>query len=598
MTIMHSEAPSPLPAQEIKPLQKNTSATSSLRHSRLCGAALLAFIIPHSSFLIAAPPPELTVLRQQYDKAYAERVTAVFEANKAALDAKFTTALDNAITTAKASGDLPAVLAIQEDKKAIEAKQDLPADTDSTPAALKTLRGIYREQLAKLTEQRTANTTALLTPYAAKLQALEATLTKADRVEEAKEVMDYRAGLKVDAPLEQAAMAATPAASPATTTTATAQKAPAVKGDDRKAAEWVLSVGGSVRLWDNANGLVVTKAEDLPKGSFSIRSIDMKNIDGSIKPFTDADMTVLGGLEKLTDVTFYKLPITPAVFDALCTCPELTQIGLQYNNLGDEIWTHLAGARKLSRLFASYDGPLLSGAGISQLGRAPLKEFDIGNNPAIADAALAEIASLTKLTNLSLESTLITDAGIKSIGALKDLTSLNVRGTDVTAAGLGALKERSLVALGFGRTMADLVAQAEAVAALFPKVEFLHLPRECNPTNEEWAAVAKAWPKLRRLYFNSHKFTDGACPGLTAFADLDLLDLKYCIITDAGLTSLSVCKKLRSIWMPDAKITEAALDTLAKMKSLKELKLPKPGNGLTAEGIAKFKKQRPDVKLN
>lgn len=25
---------------------------------------------------------------------------------------------------------------------------------------------------------------------------------------------------------------------------------------------------------------------------------------------------------------------------------------------------------------------------------------------------------------------------------------------------------------------------------------------------------------------------------------------------------------------------------------------PKPGNGLTAEGIAKFKKQRPDVKLN
>ena len=119
-----------------------------------------------------------------------------------------------------------------------------------------------------------------------------------------------------------------------------------------------------------------------------------------------------------------------------------------------------------------------------------------------------------------------------------------------------------------------------------------------DDTGRLTAAVAKAWPKLRRLYFNSHKFTDGACPGLTAFADLDLLDLKYCIITDAGLTSLSVCKKLRSIWMPDAKITEAALDTLAKMKSLKELKLPKPGNGLTAEGIAKFKKQRPDVKLN
>ncbi len=554
-----------------------------------CVIVLAAFDILH-----AAPPPELTVLRQQYDKVFAERVTAVHEANVAALDAKFITALDNAITQAKAAGDLSTVLAIQGDKKLLAEKQPLPGDEDTAPEALKKLRGIYRDQLARLTEQRTANTAALLTPYAAKLQALEATLTKNDRVEEAKEVMDYRVNLKADAPA--AVVATTAPSAPSTPTPAKAT--PKIRGDDRKAAEWVLSVGGSVRLWDNANGLLVTKAEDLPKGSFSLRSIDMKNTDGTLKPFTDADMMVLGGLEKLVDVTFYKLPITAAAFDALSTCPDLAQIGLQYNNLGDEVWTRLAGVKKLSRLFASYDGPLLAGAGISQLSRASLVEFDIGNNPTIGDAALAEVAVLTKLTHLNLESTLVTDEGIKSIAPLKDLISFNVRGTDVTAAGLGALKGRSLAALGFGRTMAALVTQAEAVAALFPKVEFFHFPRECNPTTEEWAAVAKAWPKLRRLYFNSHLFTDAACPGLSAFAELDLLDLKYCIITDAGVASLSVHKKLRSIWMPDAKLSAASLDTLAKMRGLKELKLPKVGNGLTADDIAKFKKQRPDVKLN
>ena len=177
------------------------------QYSRLL---LLTFVILSSTFdILHAAPPELTVLRQQYDKAYAERVSAVFDASKASLDAKFTVALDNAITTAKASGDLPTVLAIQEDKKAIEAKQDLPADAETTPAALKNFRAIYREQVSKLTEQRTANTAALLAPYAAKLQQLEATLTKNDRVEEAKEVMDYRVSLKADAPAPQATMAST-----------------------------------------------------------------------------------------------------------------------------------------------------------------------------------------------------------------------------------------------------------------------------------------------------------------------------------------------------------------------------------------------------
>jgi hypothetical protein len=140
--------PSLFTPQEARRPQRKSTLNSSLRFSKLCGATLLGFIIHLSSFILshAAPPPELTVLRQQYDKAFAERVTAVFDASKAALDAKFTTALDNAIATAKAAGDLPTVLAIQEDKKAIEAKQDLPADTDTTPAALKTLRTIYREQ--------------------------------------------------------------------------------------------------------------------------------------------------------------------------------------------------------------------------------------------------------------------------------------------------------------------------------------------------------------------------------------------------------------------------------------------------------------------
>ena len=161
-----------------------------LLHTR----SLITFVILHSSFgiLPAAPPPELTVLRTQYEKVLAERVTAPFDAAKADLDAKFTGALDRIADEAKKEGKLDAVLAILEDKKRLASKFPLPDDDDATPDSLKKLRGIYREQLTKLEEQRTANHTGILPAYTEKLKSLETTLTKADRIDEAREVMSYR----------------------------------------------------------------------------------------------------------------------------------------------------------------------------------------------------------------------------------------------------------------------------------------------------------------------------------------------------------------------------------------------------------------------
>ncbi len=42
---------------------------------------------------------------------------------------------------------------------------------------------------------------------------------------------------------------------------------------------------------------------------------------------------------------------------------------------------------------------------------------------------------------------------------------------------------------------------------------------------------------------------------------------------------------------------EGGNDSLAKLKSLRGLLLPKPGTGITAEGLAQFRKQRPGVKI-
>lgn len=144
----------------------------------------------------AAAPPELIALQQQYAFLIAERVTSPYETGTEALNAKFLAALGTTGETARNAGRLQEVLAIEEDKKRVTSKQSLPnKDEETTPEPLRKLRAVYRTEMARLGQQRTAAHAALLPAYLTNLQALEVTLTKANRLDEAKMVMQYRESL-------------------------------------------------------------------------------------------------------------------------------------------------------------------------------------------------------------------------------------------------------------------------------------------------------------------------------------------------------------------------------------------------------------------
>lgn len=245
----------------------------SLRRSPLYGACfpalLLTFVILHSSFdiLHAAPPPELTVLRQQYDKVVAERVAAPFDAGLGELNTKYTAGLDRAIADAKAAGKLEDILAIEAEKKRLADKLPIPTTDDTTePEALKKYRAIYRQQHATLNATRDKTHADLLPPYTAKLKDLKAVLVKNDRVEEAKEVLVYRQGLSTAAAATVATAPTTPSTTPAAVTTAPAMPAdvPKTKGDDRKAAEWILANWSEHRIFSETT--MIKSTDDLPKG--------------------------------------------------------------------------------------------------------------------------------------------------------------------------------------------------------------------------------------------------------------------------------------------------------------------------------------------
>ena len=163
---------------------------------------LIAFLILVSPLASHAQSPELKVLQVEYDNQLSERVTAAYNAGLAKLDAGYLAGIDRVLASSKAAGDLEAALALEAEKKRVADKGPLPVNDELATKSLKSLRGIYRLELTKLEAQRATNTAALLTPYVGKLKQLEADLTKADRLTDAKAVMDYRQGIAAGVPMK------------------------------------------------------------------------------------------------------------------------------------------------------------------------------------------------------------------------------------------------------------------------------------------------------------------------------------------------------------------------------------------------------------
>jgi hypothetical protein len=598
-----------LTPQEIGTPQSFTSPSHSLRRSCLCCASFpfLVFVVLISSFdiLHAAPPPELTVLRQQYDKVVAERVTAPFDAGLAELNTKYTAGLDRFIGEAKTAGELKTVLALEAEKKRLADQQPMPAeDDDQTPESLKKLRVIYREQFKKLEEARTANHAALLPAYTAKLAALEVTLTKADRVAEAAEVLTYREALAVGAPATPAVASAPPAgATPTPPPAPAAESAKLPKGDDRKAAEWVLGYvapGSATYVQVQAGNTIFkcVKPADLPPGKFQVTYFD---IDGFRAPMPrlmpNEDTMVLAGLTALKRFQINRAGITDEGLRFMATCPQLSSVSLHSLNLTGEVFQHLAQARALTSLDFTGVYSKMNWAGLGLLAGFAISELTL-RVETLPDEAMPHLAGLKQLITLDLRGAAITDAGIAPLAGLTKLTSLNLSLTHVTPQGLLKLRGLKLKELSFGRkdTWLELAApQLPAIAAAFPDVEETELPRAGSYTAASIEPLCTAFPKLRVLRADDVILEPGAVQALTHFTKLEELALGGSTANDGDLATLVGMKNLRTLVLGGTQITDGGLELLAKMKSLKALTLPKPGKGVTADGIAKFKKQRPDI---
>ncbi len=539
---------------------------------RLLAAFCLSALSP---LLFAAQPPELTVLRQQYDKVVTERVTTPFDTGLAELNTKYTAGLDRAIADAKAAGKLEDILAIEAEKKRLADKLPIPTtDDEAEPEALKKYRAIYRQQHATLTTTRDKSHADLLPPYTAKLKDLEAVLVKNDRVDEAKEVLVYRQGLSTAAATAPTTPTTptTPSTTPATVTTAPAMPAdvPKTKGDDRKAAEWILANWSEHRLFVDSK--LIKGAAELPKGKFSVTgfSLDGRFYTGAVPLNKTVLLENLGGLTEVRTMTLGGFPdLKDEDLAFIATLTELDELKLSKLACTDAFLGHLKGLKRLGKLDFG-ELPNLTGAGFAQLAELPALDWIIHWKGGMTDAGVAAIARLPSISILDFQSSsAVTDACIPSLRTMEKLTTLLLSATSITPEGFAGVVMPKIKTLGANElAKLPLSEIAPKMAIVFPNVESFAFSHIAN-TPEDLAALAH-YKKLKRLTVAG-------------------------TIKDEALAGLLELRELGVFQTYSGEISPTAWQTLAKLKKLKAVRYgTKPPN---EAALAAFKKERPDVKV-
>jgi len=373
--------------------------------------------------------PYLVKLESGFKARYETDAQKPFQAAVATLNQNYAA---NGIARARAAAQAGDRAALDAEKAAIEKGGSVPAeDAAGTPESLKGLRGTYRTAHAKLVADRDAKAAPLYDIYVKALDAHVIELTKADKIKQAREVQALRE--------EIAARRGGPVEAPKTSAPTPAPAAAAPAGDSRKAAEYLVSVGGVCVVIQDGRRIEVKSAQDVPAGAFDLVELRLNSsIDGRPRP-KNADFQVFNGLTKLRVVTMQSTPLTDDAFAFLAGNPGLTDITMQATPVSDKILAHIAGLKQLKNLYI-FHARDFTGKGLEKAAFLPGLVNVYFYDTQFDDAGAAALSACQNLQRLHLYKTPVTDRGFKTIQALKSLTWLTISGTSVSGGDIERFK--------------------------------------------------------------------------------------------------------------------------------------------------------------
>jgi hypothetical protein len=202
---------------------------------------------------------------------------------------------------------------------------------------------------------------------------------------------------------------------------------------DRRAAEYVLSIGGTVKVNDQARA--IKTAADLPRESFQLTFVEAVS-RGSL---TDAGLVVFKDCKNLKSLDLYgPRHITDAGLAHFKDCKKLELLALHGTSVTDAGLALFKDCQNLKNL------NLWGCSQVTDAGWGPFTDrknvtlLQLGDTK-VNDASLARLKDCKKLAVLYLEGTQVTDAGLTYLVGLTELTYLKLTRTKVTAKGVEGL---------------------------------------------------------------------------------------------------------------------------------------------------------------
>jgi formylglycine-generating enzyme required for sulfatase activity/uncharacterized membrane protein len=301
---------------------------------------------------------------------------------------------------------------------------------------------------------------------------------------------------------------------------------------DRRAAEYVLSIGGTVRVDDGDRDIRAGQGE-LPAGVFRLTYVDLSGN----KQVTDSGLAACKGCKNLTTLALDGCKqITDAGLAHFKDCKDLTSLNLNDTQVSDAGLIHLKDCKALTALWLA--------------------------RTKVSDVGLAHFKDCKNLTQLYVAGTRVGDEGLIHFKDRKNLTSLNLNDTRVSDAGLGYFQDcKNLTHLDLARTKVS-----DAGLAHFKDCKDLtELHLDGTLVGDAGVAHFKDCKNLTSLKLNGARVGD---EGLGYFQDckgLTELNLAGTRASDAGLAHFKDCKNLTELHLDRTRVGDAGLAHLKGM---------------------------------
>jgi hypothetical protein len=290
---------------------------------------------------------------------------------------------------------------------------------------------------------------------------------------------------------------------------------------------------GALRLTDRALEAIgeLDNLEEL--------SLDSNKITGS-------GLKHLVRLKKLQKLNLNLNPLQPETLDVLPSLVGLTRLDIQCPFPADDILlARCSTLEKLESLRLPSNTAQVTDRGLEHLSRLQLlKNLSLAGSRHVTDAGLATVAQMTRLESVGLaELPSVTPRGIEVLGKLTALRRLELNRVPMDSASIRTLSPLKhlehllLWSVAFEPLELDGLGQLAAL-------------REFRTNQRVPSSAIRALARLDRLESITDELTD---------------------ITDEDLEHLAHLPKLRVLVLGSEHVTAAALPTLAKMTSLRDL---------------------------